>query len=190
MKERLDHGRSQSRRQDVVATGAKLKLDPYGYVPPAAFAALSRIVELKRAEADCLTDAGGDPYDALLEDYEPGMASRDVANLFDQLRPGLRDLRARIAALETAGGRSVAARARLSPRAAAPSGGADALAAFRARAGLHDIRPESYFDAPAAYAFAVRWLAGLPDAADVIIVGQEYVTDGRPVSITREGDAQ
>jgi carboxypeptidase Taq len=60
--------------------------------------ALVRIVELKRSEADCLTDAGADPYDALLEDYEPGMASRDVADLFDRLRPGLRDLRARIAA--------------------------------------------------------------------------------------------
>ncbi|MCH8489656.1 MAG: hypothetical protein LAT81_06955, partial [Oceanicaulis sp.] len=79
-------------------------------------------------------------------------------------------LRARIAALEAAGGRSVAARARLSPRAAAPSGAADALAAFRGRAGLHDIRPESYFDAPAAYAFAVRWLAGLPDDRLVVWV--------------------
>jgi carboxypeptidase Taq len=59
--------------------------------------ALRRIVELKRAEADCLTDAGGDPYDGLLDDYEPGMASREVAALFDRLRPGLRDLRARIA---------------------------------------------------------------------------------------------
>ncbi len=59
--------------------------------------ALDRIVELKRAEANCLTEAGGDPYDALLDDYEPGMASREVAALFDRLRPGLRDLRARIA---------------------------------------------------------------------------------------------
>jgi carboxypeptidase Taq len=88
-----DLGRAAAQGQ-VAWDAARRRSDFAKFVP-----ALSRIVELKRAEADCLTDAGGDPYDALLEEYEPGIASRDVANLFDQLRPGLRDLRARIAAV-------------------------------------------------------------------------------------------
>ncbi|SMX34453.1 efflux RND transporter periplasmic adaptor subunit [Actibacterium lipolyticum] len=34
------------------------------------------------------------------------------------------------------------------------------------------------------------WLTGLPDAADVIVVGQEYVVDGVPVLATYEGGEQ
>lgn len=45
MKERLDHGRNRTRHRHVAATGAKLKFDPYGFVAPAAFASLSRIIE-------------------------------------------------------------------------------------------------------------------------------------------------
>jgi multidrug efflux system membrane fusion protein len=30
------------------------------------------------------------------------------------------------------------------------------------------------------------WLSGLPDMADVITVGQEFVTDGVPVRVTYE----
>lgn len=33
------------------------------------------------------------------------------------------------------------------------------------------------------------WLAGLPDAAEVIVVGQEYVTDGTPLTVTLRGAA-
>jgi multidrug efflux system membrane fusion protein len=33
------------------------------------------------------------------------------------------------------------------------------------------------------------WLTGLPDVADIIIVGQEYVSDGYPVEIRRPGTA-
>ena len=57
---------------------------------------LERIVELKRAEAEC---AGyeGEPYDALIEDYEPGITSAIVGRLFDALRRELVPLAARIA---------------------------------------------------------------------------------------------
>lgn len=64
----------------------------------AAFApALGRIVALKREEAACLARPGSTPYDALLEDFEPGTTAAEVAALFDRLRPGLVDLRGRIA---------------------------------------------------------------------------------------------
>jgi carboxypeptidase Taq len=46
---------------------------------------LEKIIRLKQAEAECLgfqTSA----YDALLEDYEPGVRSEDLARLFDTLR--------------------------------------------------------------------------------------------------------
>lgn len=46
---------------------------------------LERIVELKRAEAECVGYAR-EPYDALIEDYEPGITSEVVGRLFDALR--------------------------------------------------------------------------------------------------------
>jgi carboxypeptidase Taq len=62
-----------------------------------AFApALARIVALKREEADCLA-TGGDRYDALLDDFEPGATAAEVAALFDRLRPSLVALAGRIA---------------------------------------------------------------------------------------------
>ena len=67
----------------------------------AAFAdfapALKRVVALKREEAGQLAD-GGAPYDALLDDHEPGLTAAAAAALFDALRPGLVELRASIAA--------------------------------------------------------------------------------------------
>jgi carboxypeptidase Taq len=58
---------------------------------------LEKIVELKRAEARCL-GYGREPYDALIEDYEPGITSEIVGRLFDALRRELVPLAARIAA--------------------------------------------------------------------------------------------
>jgi carboxypeptidase Taq len=57
---------------------------------------LERIFTLKRHEAECLgaTDA---PYDALLDEYEPGAKSRDIAALFAALRRELVPLVAAIA---------------------------------------------------------------------------------------------
>ena len=61
-----------------------------------AFApALTEIVKLRREEAAALA-AGGDLYDALLNDYEPGMTGAAVEELFADLRPGLVSLRERI----------------------------------------------------------------------------------------------
>lgn len=57
---------------------------------------LERIVELKRAEARCVGYAR-EPYDALLEQYEPGITSEIVGRLFDALRRELVPLAARIA---------------------------------------------------------------------------------------------
>jgi carboxypeptidase Taq len=57
---------------------------------------LERIVALKRAEAECVGYAD-EPYDALLEDYEPGLRSAVVARLFDALRRELVPLAERIA---------------------------------------------------------------------------------------------
>jgi carboxypeptidase Taq len=57
---------------------------------------LERIVELKRAEAECV-GYDGEPYDALIEDYEPGITSAIVGRLFDALRRELVPLAARIA---------------------------------------------------------------------------------------------
>ena len=58
---------------------------------------LEQIVELKRAEAECV-GYEAEPYDALIEDYEPGLSSAVVARLFEALRLALVPLAARIAA--------------------------------------------------------------------------------------------
>lgn len=57
---------------------------------------LERIVALKRNEAECVGYAR-EPYDALLEDYEPGLSSAVVARLFHVLRTELVPLAGRIA---------------------------------------------------------------------------------------------
>jgi carboxypeptidase Taq len=56
---------------------------------------LERIVSLKRAEAECVGYVE-EPYDALLEDYEPGLRSSVLGPLFDALRRELIPLMARI----------------------------------------------------------------------------------------------
>ena len=58
---------------------------------------LERIVELKRAEAQCV-GYRREPYDALIEDYEPGITSEIVGRLFAALRRELVPLASRIAA--------------------------------------------------------------------------------------------
>ena len=62
----------------------------------AAFApVLSEVLALKREEGAALA-GGGDIYDAMLDDYEPGTTGADLAAMFGALRPGLMDLRAAI----------------------------------------------------------------------------------------------
>jgi carboxypeptidase Taq len=58
---------------------------------------LAHVVRLKRVEAEALAD-GGDLYDALIDDYEPGMTATELGAMFDRMRPRLVDLRDRIRA--------------------------------------------------------------------------------------------
>ena len=58
---------------------------------------LERIVALKQNEAECV-GYDGEPYDALLEDYEPGLRSEVVARLYKALRAELVPLAARLEA--------------------------------------------------------------------------------------------
>ncbi len=100
-----------------------------------------------------------------------------------QRRADLDRLRAHIVTLERQAAGQVRVRARLvppqdvPPQDVPPPSGADELAPFRAEAGLHDMRPADYLDAPAAYAFAARWLAGLP--ADRLLVWVRACGDAR-----------
>jgi carboxypeptidase Taq len=57
---------------------------------------LEKIVALQRQEAECL-GYNGNPYDALLGNYEPGARSADLARLFDALRAELTTLLGSIA---------------------------------------------------------------------------------------------
>jgi len=56
---------------------------------------LQEVVALKREEGQALA-AGGDVYDAMIEDYEHGTSAAEIAATFDAMRPGLVDLRAQV----------------------------------------------------------------------------------------------
>ncbi len=56
---------------------------------------LAKVVELKREEGQALA-AGGDVYDAMLADYEPGTTGADLEAMFSAMRPELSDLRAAV----------------------------------------------------------------------------------------------
>jgi carboxypeptidase Taq len=58
---------------------------------------LTEVIALRREEAACLA-AGGDLYDALIDDYEPGARAADLAAMFAALRPRLVALRAAVLA--------------------------------------------------------------------------------------------
>jgi carboxypeptidase Taq len=56
---------------------------------------LAEILRLRREEAAAIA-GDADPYDALLQDYEPGITGAEIEALFSRMRPRLVDLRARI----------------------------------------------------------------------------------------------
>ncbi|WP_118134906.1 carboxypeptidase M32 [Oceanicella sp. SM1341] len=58
---------------------------------------LGRIVALRREEADCIAEPGQSRYDALLEDYEPGMTTAVLSPLLTGMRPRLTALAERVA---------------------------------------------------------------------------------------------
>ena len=64
--------------------------DVAGFLPT-----FRRVVDLKREEAAALA-VGGDPYDALVDDFETGMTGADIAAMFDAMRPRLVALRERV----------------------------------------------------------------------------------------------
>ncbi len=64
--------------------------DPAGFLP-----ILKEVVDLRRQEAAAVA-GDADPYDALLDDYEPGATGVELAAMFDALRPRLVALRAAI----------------------------------------------------------------------------------------------
>jgi carboxypeptidase Taq len=77
----------------TVWAAARQAADFAGFAPQ-----LERVVALKREQAACLADPGGDRYDALLDDFEPGATGAELAAVFARLRPGLVELRGRIEA--------------------------------------------------------------------------------------------
>ena len=56
---------------------------------------LAEVIMLKREEGQALA-AGGDVYDAMLADYEPGTTGADLEAMFGSMRPVLSELRAAI----------------------------------------------------------------------------------------------
>jgi carboxypeptidase Taq len=60
---------------------------------------LEEMIRLKREEADALSQ-GGDRYDALLTDYEPGITGAEIQAIFDAMRPRLVALRERVLAAD------------------------------------------------------------------------------------------
>ncbi|MEM1074899.1 MAG: carboxypeptidase M32 [Pseudomonadota bacterium] len=62
----------------------------------AAFApTLETVISLRKEEGEALA-GGGDIYDALLQDYEPGTTSAEIEAMFSALRPELTALRAAV----------------------------------------------------------------------------------------------
>jgi carboxypeptidase Taq len=56
---------------------------------------LESVVRLRREEAACLAQ-GGDLYDALIDDYEPGATAESIGAIFDRMRPRLVALRSAV----------------------------------------------------------------------------------------------
>lgn len=58
---------------------------------------LKQVLALKREEADCIAQNGQSAYDALLNDFEPGMTVEILQPLLESMRPRLTALREKIA---------------------------------------------------------------------------------------------
>jgi carboxypeptidase Taq len=56
---------------------------------------LQKLIDLKRREVD-IAGYEANPYDALLDDYEPGTTSADVKAVFDDFKPRLKELLAKV----------------------------------------------------------------------------------------------
>jgi len=69
---------------------ARAKQDVAAFLPT-----LQKVVDLRRQEAACLAE-GGDLYDALMDDYEPGATAATIGAMFDRMRPRLVALREKV----------------------------------------------------------------------------------------------
>ncbi|MBC2837409.1 carboxypeptidase M32 [Paragemmobacter straminiformis] len=69
---------------------ARAKEDVPGFLP-----VLAEVVRLRQEEGAALA-AGGDVYDALMDDYEPGATAAVTGAMFDRMRPRLVALRAKV----------------------------------------------------------------------------------------------
>jgi carboxypeptidase Taq len=77
-----------------VWAGCRGREDVSGFLPT-----LRKVVDLKRQEGAALAGTG-DAYDALVDDYEPGMTGGAIAAMFDAMRPRLVALRERVLGAE------------------------------------------------------------------------------------------
>ena len=69
---------------------ARAKEDVPGFLP-----VLADVIRLRQEEGAALAQ-GGDVYDALLDDYEPGATAASIGAMFDRMRPRLVALRAKV----------------------------------------------------------------------------------------------
>ncbi|ESW60529.1 MAG: peptidase M32 [Rhodobacter sp. CACIA14H1] len=69
---------------------ARAKEDVPGFLP-----VLADVIRLRQEEGAALA-AGGDVYDALLDDYEPGATAESIGAMFGRMRPRLVALRERV----------------------------------------------------------------------------------------------
>ena len=83
--------RTTSKAHSIWAS-AREKEDVAEYLP-----ILTEIVNLKRQKAEALAEAGT-YYDALADEYEPGMSTAQISMMFEELRPTLVGLRKEILA--------------------------------------------------------------------------------------------
>ena len=81
--------RVTSRAQGIWAE-ARAREDVAGFLPT-----LREVIGLRQQEARCLAQ-GGDLYDALLDDYEPGATADSIGVMFAAMRPRLVALRAAV----------------------------------------------------------------------------------------------
>lgn len=78
--------RTVSKAQGIWAK-ARANEDVSAFLP-----VLKTVIELRQQEGAAISD-GGDTYDALLQDYEPGGSAAEISAMFDAMRPRLVALR-------------------------------------------------------------------------------------------------
>lgn len=73
---------------------ARAREDVPGFLP-----VLAEVIALRQEEGAALAQ-GGDAYDALIDDYEPGATAQSIGAMFDRMRPRLVALRGRVLGAE------------------------------------------------------------------------------------------